>query len=498
MPHYSYVSLFGLNSLEDFKYSIFENTVSSKMVDAKVSLESLNENALATLTLLGRKTTQFILQNPFLKQHVGSLGPVWFLSVRNTLVCVDDIERLGKGLSLADVLGVISTLKEHRGCKVIIILNDEALQEAQKDFSLYFEKVVDIKLVFAPSAEESLSIALGSSNPLDGQIMKCCVTLGISNIRVIKKIERAVKQVAPFLDKCEPEVLAQAVSSIVLLVWSYYEPASAPSLDYLLARNSSASLKVDKDKTSPEETKWSSLLAVYRFSSLDEFDRVLLNSIQTGFVDPDALKPRAAELDSRIKDAKLNGEFRDAWKLFHESFDDNSDQVADALYSALIKNSGGLGAASLNSSVALLKTLGRPENAAEVIRVYVARNAGDARAFSLKDSWQGSRIDDPDLIRAFQAAATACNTGQRNAGELLLDIATSNGWTQETITYLSQLTADDYTRVFKNVKGSELTKIIDACLQFGRIDNASTEMRLISSLAKSALTAIGKESALGS
>jgi len=44
LKHYSYVSLFGLNSLEDLKYSIFENTVDESVIDVPPSLATFKSH----------------------------------------------------------------------------------------------------------------------------------------------------------------------------------------------------------------------------------------------------------------------------------------------------------------------------------------------------------------------------------------------------------------------------------------------------------------------
>jgi len=62
---------------------------------------------------------------PIVKGHVGGLGPIWYLTVNRTIICIDDIERRRKNLDLRDVLGLITRLKEQKHCKVWLILNDE-------------------------------------------------------------------------------------------------------------------------------------------------------------------------------------------------------------------------------------------------------------------------------------------------------------------------------------------------------------------------------------
>ncbi len=73
LKRYSYVSLFGVNSLDEFKYSIFENTLQSSEIGTKPSLETLQTNTVAAAERLGRKFTWFMQQLPYVKSHVGVL-----------------------------------------------------------------------------------------------------------------------------------------------------------------------------------------------------------------------------------------------------------------------------------------------------------------------------------------------------------------------------------------------------------------------------------------
>jgi len=75
-------------------------------------------------------------------------------------------------------------------------------------------------------------------------------------------------------------------------------------------------------------------------------------------------------------------------------------------------------------------------------------------------------------------------------------MATSHGWREEDIATLAAASRDDYYKSFKKTEGPDLHKVIDACLQFDRIVNATEPMREISRRAKEALKRIGQESAI--
>jgi len=56
---------------------------------------------------------------------------------------------------------------------------------------------------------------------------------------------------------------------------------------------------------------------------------------------------------------------------------------------------------------------------------------------------------------------------------LLRSIGDTNSWNPEQITILANLPTEQYYKLFKETRGSELRKLISASLQFGRISNAT-------------------------
>lgn len=235
---YSYVSLFGVDSLDELKYSVFENAVPADIAGEAPDLKTAKKNFLSVMEGIGRKAAPFIEKLPFLKPYIGALGPVWFLAVRKTIVCVDDLERHGKNLRVQDVLGLISNLKEHRNCRVAIILNEEALEQGDdaQAFKKYLEKVVDIIVKFEPTAIECARIALPGEGEIESNLRERCVALGISNIRTIKKLERVARRIEELTAAYDRQVLRNVIGAAVLLGWILYEPHVAPPIDFVEER----------------------------------------------------------------------------------------------------------------------------------------------------------------------------------------------------------------------------------------------------------------------
>jgi hypothetical protein len=495
LKRYAYLSLFGLTSLEELKFSIFENSVPSDK-EAEPNLETLKSNAIGVADHLGRKAVWFAQQLPWVKNHIGGLGPVWFLSVKNTIICVDDFERRGDRLAVRDVLGLVSNLKEHKGCKVVLILNDEALEADKPEFEKYLEKVVDASLKFAPSPTDCARIALSATTETSVLLKESCVALGISNIRVIKRIERAIRQIQPLLKEFDRNVMTQAVQSLTLLGWSVLEPKLAPPLDYLEKSRGADLFGVSKPETVPEnEAAWNALLDAYHWQTMDDFDRVLRDGIQNGCFDPALVKTRASELDAKITASKSNASFEDAWSAFHDSFADNQEAVLDAIYQAFVQTIQYRTPLDLNGTVWLFKKLGRRTQAADLIRQFVATRGDKRKLFDLDRFPFRDRIDEPDVIRAFNEKCATLKD-ETSPAETLLSIARTRGWNEDDITMLSTLPVDEYFKILRGSEDQILMDTLDACLQFDRIANATIPMKEISKRAKQALKRIGQESAI--
>lgn len=489
LKDYAYVSLFGNNSLDELKYAIFENTIAATGIGIEPSLETLRTNALAVTKRITKKSLGIFQQLPVVKGHVGGLGPIWYLAVSRTIICIDDIERRGKNLDLRDVLGLVTQLKEQKHCKVCLILNDEALNESQHEFRTYFEKVVDTQLAFAPSPEEATGIAIDPKQPNTKRLTHCCVILGIANIRLIKKIERAVQQVTPFLNSFHAMVTDQAIRSLVLFAWSLYEPQRAPTPEFLGDRFSFI-VPEKRDQIGPREAAWNALLDAYGFLAMDEFDSALLVGLKNGYFDEAVIRQHATALDRTLHDAEAGDSIKEAWKGYHDSFDDDQEQTLDAINKAFFATIRHVDVLKLSQTVAFFKELGRPEQAAEMLEAYIEAHRDNLAVFDIENYPFRNRITDPDVIRAFQEQHSAVAT-QADAAAILRSMAERRGWHPDDLAILANVSVHEYWRIFKGHRGDALHGIINICLQFrGQADNQG----IIAERARAALELIGRES----
>jgi hypothetical protein len=374
---YSYVSLFGIDSLDQLKYAIVENSVNSVKIGVEPSLETFQSNAEEVTKQIGRKGLSMLTSLPGIKNFAAAVQSVAVLSVAKKIVCIDDLERKGAHLSIRDVLGLVAHLRERKQCKIALILNEGELQGTDReDFYRFSEKVIDATLEFAPTPEECAYIALTEESSVHRQLHDYCTTLRISNIRVIRKIERMISRVQPLLQSYDGKVLDQAVQSLTVLGWSVYDKASAPTIEFLKATRAGDFFdrEVRTSESDPEAT-WNALLNELMFTSIDEFDLLLLDGIEKGYFDEGELINCAVKLDLRFKSERAHGSLQDAWRLFHDSFENNEHQVRDKIFEALCNNIQHVTPVNLNGTIRLLKELGASDKANEALCRYMeARN----------------------------------------------------------------------------------------------------------------------------
>lgn len=190
LKKYSYISLFGINSLDVFKYSIFENVIDRNIIGTDANVDTFKKNTADLLASLGRKTVKLVKGASLLKDFVPAIESFSFLSLEKHLICIDDLERRGENLSAKDILGLVSLLKEQKKCQVVILLNDG--EDGLEDYEKYREKVIDIELAFEPEPIESASIVFLPDTPQYLRLRELTTSLGIRNIRILKKIERII------------------------------------------------------------------------------------------------------------------------------------------------------------------------------------------------------------------------------------------------------------------------------------------------------------------
>ncbi|MEZ0148544.1 MAG: P-loop NTPase fold protein [Candidatus Reddybacter sp.] len=492
---YAYVSLFGLNNLEALKFAIFENTVSHSLIGKETNLETFSKNVDGISGSLSRRAMNAVFSLKFLKGFSAAMESVAWLSIRKTLICVDDLERKGSDLSLKDTLGLISYLKENRNCKFVLLLNDN--EEGLDEYSKYREKVVDIELAFAPSAEECASIAISPTTSGLKILKDLSISLGVSNIRTIHKTKRLVLKIEEIFSGLDDQVLRLALSSTVLYSYCFYRSGNEkiPTLDYVLNIGTALHGFGEKKQVSDQHKAWNSFLQNYGYTHTDELDKVLAQGVKAGYFDEPLLKKIAFAKNAELLSSRSTQEFSDAWDLYHNTFEDNENDLVAGLSDSLKNNAKNISPLNINGTVVLLKELGHEELASELVDYYISQRSEDSKIFNLSDYAFAGDITDQEIRDKFSEKYSEVES-KPSLKEVLKKLSSTNSWSHIDEQVLAETSADEYFEFFTHETGKHLDSYVRAALKFKGFSKGGDQQEIIGNNVEAALLRIAGTSKL--
>ncbi|WP_223476796.1 hypothetical protein [Oricola indica] len=493
---YAYVSLFGVNSLNDLKQEIIHQSIEIEQVGRAFDFENVEsyvKNAFPGLLKLGG------LAGKFLGENYTSAGvAVMYMLVRNRIICIDDLERKGDGLRSADVLGLVSQLREDRNCKVVMLLNDESLDD-RNQFENYLEKVVDVNLRFSPTAEDSAEIALKAldgTDELKELVRERTTKLGIDNVRVIRKLYYFVEQIEPLLKQYEYGVFQSVANTIVLMGWCHLQPEFAPSKDFLVRRKGVFSDYVDDQngKLNSQEQGWIKLIAEYGYSHTDEFDLEILKGIEDGYFTKEAIDKNAVELNQRIEMDMAALQLRNTWGEFHNVFDEDIDGHVKRFESCILANAKFYSLSDLIAVVNMFRAVDRKDRGDKLLDAYLEARADVENAYDFSDfELFGTRLDSD--IEEKLLALQEQHKPSPSIDELFLLLA-DNGHDRSITERLAGLAVEEYIRVLKYHKGQDFRVMRRALTQYNNLANPDAFNVEIMRKTDNALQQIAQENAL--
>jgi hypothetical protein len=401
---YSYVSLFGVDTLEDFKFSILANTIDKSMVGKQLTWKDEATVSSAKAFLING-IGKFIkdISTGYDKAFIN----VGFKFIENMLICIDDFERSNKNLGAQNILGTISSLKEKHNCKIVLIFNNNELLDTDKNtYDLLKEKVIDYEILFSLSTEEILEITfnkeLNTDTDLKDKIKEYIEQLGINNLRILKRIKEFCQTVLKALpDDSEDELIKQALHTSVLFVWSYYsKDQDTPSYDFL--KNYDYYEDAFSGKEENENKKnWVNLLNKYKYRNCDELDLEIAMAVENTYFDKDKLNKLANDINLNLRNGKSRASFDSVWDKLYKSFEGDKNSFSKEMIQSFADNVEALNRSDLNPTVVLLKELDFETEANNLIDLFIEKNKGDNQVFDLNETFGSEKITDKVLIDKF-------------------------------------------------------------------------------------------------
>ena len=214
---YAYISLFGLDSLESLKLAIATEVQTDTADDSPLNID---------ISKYFKKLFGFVGGG-----SIGASGDMRFginignklitniimSHLKDTLVCLDDIERKSDSLSMSEIMGLVNYLKNERNCQVVMILHDEE-SEDREYLNKHKEKVFDEVLVL----DDSLLIIEDLISDIETFPIyeKFYQTMGVRNLRFYQRVQKIYHEIikhSSSLSKLSKEEILRQILIIKLV-----------------------------------------------------------------------------------------------------------------------------------------------------------------------------------------------------------------------------------------------------------------------------------------
>lgn len=484
LTRYAYVSLFGINSLDELKQAIFESN-EELLVQQEPTAEEAGIAGTAK-RFFSRNTSKVKKAGALLASSTdvsggaisGSLGNAYrafsFFRVRDMLVCLDDIERRGDGLRILDLLGLISLLWEQRGCRVLVIMNNKSFSpDDEQVWEKNKEKVFQSEITFSPSAEECVEIVFRGAQQtiLRSEAKRSLIDLKVTNIRIVERIRSFVEQIEIAMQEVSASKEAQATIARCLVLAVYCHSGrgeGAPPLDYAIKYNTIGDMFSSKEKQekSEEEQLWDEELRSYRFDIADDIDLEVVRAVRQGYLDVPSLLGAIVAADASVAIRNLKNNYSKAWRLWHDWFSDNRHAVVDSFRESFPAAAGFISSIDANATVRLMRQIGENDLADEFVRIWIDIRRGDRiQELSMHSLNYFEKITDEALI---QAAASAYSHEKilLPLSQAMSRLGKHEGHTSEVAEVIARIDVSELFDYLILNPGDETQAAIRACLDF--------------------------------
>ncbi|MGC7837720.1 P-loop NTPase fold protein [Pseudomonas sp. L7] len=461
---YCYISLFGVNSIEQVKTKLHQSTRFYTQPHAQPG-DFREQFVHKTHALVKRSKQRLLNYNdqlknaPILNRAAKAIDSASNAAISNYLICIDDLERKGKDLKIKEIMGFIDELRTQRKCAILIILNEDTLEDADiREYNNYREKVIDAEFLYDPSPAENFGKVFDEADFgfADAQALSCA--LEIKNIRILEKVWQTLENHRDLIERSRESVIREFVHCAVLMTWAYFsagaEEEEAALKKRLLHAPLSDALKLKEGETYTRHHKLLNFAKNKLLIMDSKFHNPLARYLIQGYPDTDALEALLCdeEKNTRARDAERL--WRETWEHYTNSLSDNYEQIRNNL--VILLDSEYFTAYNLSHfmrAIEFLEDMG--ETVEPWVQGFIERHEeliarGDFDAWkNTKNATLAAAIQAPRLKEAIPLELT----------DTLKMLAISGYWSAAQLQFLASHTADDFYNWMKSDPKDPLTLI---------------------------------------
>lgn len=467
---YSYVSLFGKNSLGELKKEVFhlaKPIKQSKEISAifRGRIEESDsiyfympwfgqkEKTIQKIPFL-KKIVKYADNIPMLSRTAGMMSSFEYSLINNYVVCFDDLERKGNSLSIKEIMGFIDELAQSKNCKVVLIFNEETLSsdDDKATFKAYREKVVDLEVKFSPTVEQNFNCIFYPSSQDYEQLLEIIKKLKVKNIRFLKKVKELIYSYDSILKSADDDVRREFVLHACVLCYGYY--LSSEVLPYeelknrLLLGSLFSSYPGDEKEETEGEKAYNKLTSELLIQS-SYFDEEIDFFLKNGYCNPDSNMEFFVSKKNRDEARKrMTQSIYDISRLYRASFKDNEDEFVRKILSILNSD---LSKVDLPQFDILVSFLGDFDiNVNEYIEKYVSITSFNSKTYGDDMRLNVYLRDLRNEYLKLKVVEKVKNNRCMSLSNVAAKLASGNGWNPEDVNYLTALSVNDFVDWMKS------------------------------------------------
>ncbi|EAA1351715.1 hypothetical protein U3744_000076 [Shigella sonnei] len=505
---YSYVSLFGVNSIGDIKKALYHCATPINEKKYKELILSETDRTMIRYRngfwgwLKYNSLSKFLIhfgKNDFFGFKTDNLlSSLEYKFVNNYLVCIDDVERKGNSLEVKEIMGVIDELARRKGCKVVLILNEDNLHDetAKKQFLEYREKVIDVEIKYDPTPEKNLRKVFYETDS-DFLLLKVLANdLGIKNIRILNKIKTSLVNLRNELSLAEDKVRESFINRLVLFSVVYY--SGVPGVDYALFKESIKNIHVfdhmlDDKKDDSVYSFINSLDVIYERAEI-AFDDDIDFYLKNGYLSTESnIRGIIEEKNKQYKEHKALCDVNNVWDIFSDSFKDNESEFISKIKCVINDNLSHIPVAHFIGLIDILNRL--KIDCDSYIEAYADAFVSQDDAYTAFRNLYVEIFGNEKLGLLIQKKLMDKKPEETNLENVLYKIIEGK-FNHSDIAYLNSFSEDDYLKWILSRNQDALDLVRKGLLRFKSMQELTEEQQKITNKAIGALTKLASRSSL--
>ncbi|EPB6483848.1 MULTISPECIES: signal peptidase II [Pseudomonas] len=348
------------------------------------------------------------------------------------------------------------------------------------EYLQFSEKVFDYEVEFSPAPEEAANIVFNYEDDYERKAIEKSLALGISNIRLLKKVKYFSGALRDVLVGYPDAVVRQVLNTLTLAVWSIY--SSDPDKVAITAIREfggggfekffEEGLEDEGGAAQNLKNKSSNLLRKYGFIRCDELDEAVISLVEKGYLDEAGLRMLAEKAAENVKHNEDVQLLQEAWRVYRCSFRDDEGEIIAGFERAIAACLNKMSVMDLDSICFFYRGVGRIERLEQVVDSYFVGMREQGVAISRREifRWPGDVFLSEALTAYIESSRIV-----KKFEDYIIPYAGTNGLDRDDYLSLSCCEVEEFYNFFAGSDSENLHSWISFCLGFATIRASDEE-----------------------